>query len=101
MNGNDVVKVLETVMSAPGMSEQVKIDFRTSRKNALLLTSVIESGISEKNTENPLLSGLSKEAKDEIRSLGEDWLQKAGIKELSENLKHLSSGKQSASTGNH
>jgi hypothetical protein len=93
MNGNDVIKVLETVMSAPGMSESVKIDFKISRKNALLLTSVIESGLSGSGAENPLLSGLSKETKDESRGIGEDWLQKAGIKELSENLKHLNSGK--------
>jgi hypothetical protein len=93
MNGNDVAKVLETVMSAPGMSESVKIDFKITRKNALLLSSVIESGLSGNGAESPLLSGLSKEVKEEIRGIGDDWLQKAGIKELSENLKHLNSGK--------
>jgi hypothetical protein len=93
MNGNDVVKVLETVMSAPGMSELVKVDFKISRKNALLLTTVIEHGLTGNGAENPLLGSLSKEAKEEIKAIGEDWLQKAGLKELSDNLKLLSSAK--------
>ena len=93
MNGNDVAKVLETVMSAPGMSEAVKIDFKISRKNVLLLSSVIESGIAGEGGNNPLLASLSKDTREEIQAIGTDWLQKAGLKELSEHLKLLSSSK--------
>ena len=37
----DVAKVYDTILSIPGMNETVKIDMGISRKNALLLNSVI------------------------------------------------------------
>ena len=41
---NDVAKVYDTILSIPGMNETVEIDMRISRKNVLLLNSVIEQG---------------------------------------------------------
>ena len=42
---NDVAKVYDTILSIPGMNETVKIDMRISRKNVLLLNSVIKRGL--------------------------------------------------------
>jgi hypothetical protein len=45
---NDVAKVYDTILSIPGMNETVKIDMKISRKNVLLLNSVIKRGLSAK-----------------------------------------------------
>lgn len=47
MNANDAAKVFDTILSAPGMSESVKMELKISRKKALLLSSVISRGLSE------------------------------------------------------
>lgn len=39
---NDVAKVYETVLSIPGMNDEVKISFKITRKNLLLLNKAIE-----------------------------------------------------------
>jgi len=38
---SDVAKVYDTILGIPGMNEMVKIDMKISRKNVLLLHSVI------------------------------------------------------------
>ncbi len=45
---NDVARVYDTIMSIPGMNEPVKIDIKISRKNVLLLNSVIKRGLTSK-----------------------------------------------------
>lgn len=42
---DDIAKVLDTILSIPGMNEKVKIDLKITRKNALLLNRVIERTI--------------------------------------------------------
>ena len=95
MTTNDVAKVFDTILSIPGMNETVKIDFKISRKNVLLLNSVIERGLSVKDEGNTssLLETVPKENLQELRLYSEDWLQKAGLNELSEKLKSLNTGK--------
>ena len=95
MTTNDVAKVFDTILSIPGMNETVKIDFKVSRKNVLLLNSVIERGLSVKDEGNTsgLLETVPKETLQELRLFSEDWLQKAGLNELSEKLKSLNTGK--------
>lgn len=95
LTSNDVAKVYDTILSIPGMNETVKIELRISRKNVLLLSRVIERGLSVKQGEEPshLLSSVPQETLDELRILGSDCLQKAGLTELSEKLSHLSNGK--------
>lgn len=92
---NDVAKVYDTIMSIPGMNETVKIDLRISRKNALLLNSVIERGLTVKEDEKSsnLLNTVPEETLEELREFGSDCLKKAGLTELSEKLVHLSNGK--------
>jgi len=92
---NDVAQVFDTIMSIPGMNEVVKIDLKISRKNVLLLNHVIERGLAGKDDEKTagLLGIAPKESMAELKSVADECLQKAGLNELSEKLKGLSSAK--------
>lgn len=82
--------VYETLLCSPGMNESVKIDGKISRKTILLLNSVIESGLSKNNsTSNELLKLVPSEEQEMLKAFGEDCLNKAGLKELSEKMKSL------------
>ena len=48
----DVARIYETVLSIPGMSDNVKIAFNIPRKNVLLLSKVIERGLSLKDPDD-------------------------------------------------
>ncbi len=52
----------DTILSIPGMNENVKIDIRISRKNVLLLNSVIKRGLSAKDDDRSpsLLTSIQK-----------------------------------------
>lgn len=92
MTTNDVAKVFDTVLSIPSMNDVVKIDLKISRKNVLLLTHIIERGVSGKDDPKPsiLLASVPEENLQELKLLGDEFLQKAGLIELSEKLSTLS-----------
>ncbi|HEX8332700.1 MAG TPA: hypothetical protein VF622_08755 [Segetibacter sp.] len=93
---NDVAKVYDTILSMPGMNETVKIDLRISRRNVLLLNSVIERGLTVKNAEDKsanILDAVSKETLQELSGFSDDCLKKAGLTELSEKLNVLKGAK--------
>jgi len=94
LTSNEVAQVFDTILSSPGMNEAVKIDLRISRKNVLLLTHVIEQGLHEKGEgKGSMFAAAPEEAKQELKDLLDDFLQKAGLVELSEKLKALASTK--------
>ncbi|QSW89592.1 hypothetical protein J0383_01955 [Flavobacterium endoglycinae] len=86
---NDVAKVFDTILSIPGMNEPVKIDLKISRKNVLLLNNVIERGSSLDGElkSSAFLSIIPAENLQELKLLGEEFLQKANLNELYEKLK--------------
>ncbi len=90
---NDVAKVYDTILSIPGMNETVKIDMKISRKNVLLLSSVIRRGLFAKDDDKSanLLESIPPETLQELEGIADDYLTKAGLTELSEKLKALSS----------
>lgn len=92
---NDVAKVYDTILSIPGMNETVKIDLKMSRKNVLLLNSVIERGLTAKDDEKSsnLLNNVPEESLKELRAMASDCLQKAGLIELNEKLNMLGNSK--------
>ena len=92
MMTNDVVaKVFDTILSIPGMNETVKIDLKISRKSILLLNQVIELGLAAKSSDKTgLLNSIPEENLNELKSLSEDCLSKAGLNDLNEKLKSLS-----------
>ena len=65
---NDVAKVYDTILSIPGMNETVKIDLKMSRKNVLLLNSVIERGLTAKDDDKSsnLLNNVPEESLKEL-----------------------------------
>ena len=91
MTTNDVAKVVDTVLSTPGMNDVVKIDLKVSRKNVLLLNHIIERGLSARDDAKPsiLLGSVPEENLQGLKLLGNDCLQKAGLTELSEKLNIL------------
>jgi hypothetical protein len=87
---NDVAKVFETVLSIPGMNDEVKVNFRTSRKNLLLLSKVIEKGLYGKDSEDKSISMLEivpKETLQELAEIASQLLTKSGLTEMNEKLK--------------
>lgn len=90
MTTSDVTKVMDTIMSIPGMNETVKMDFRISRKNVLLLYSVIERGLEAKDGGSAgLPETIPQESLQELKTFSEGCLEKAGLMELKEKLKLL------------
>jgi len=89
---SDVAKVYDTILSIPGMNETVKIDMRISRKNILLLHSVLKRGLTAKDDDKSsgLLENIPQEALQELHVIADEYLTKAGLTELSEKLKALS-----------
>lgn len=89
---SDVAKVYDTILSIPGMNETVKIDLKISRKNVLLLHSVIKRGLSAKDDDKSsgLLDSIPQETLQELQGIADDYLTKSGLTELSEKLKALS-----------
>jgi hypothetical protein len=89
---NDVARVYDTILSSPGINETVKIDLKLSRKNAFLLSAVIERGLSLKDDKvSGLLESAAEESHQELRNISDECLRKAGLIELSEKLKTFNS----------
>jgi len=89
---NVAAQVFDTIMSIPGMNEVVKIDLKISRKNVLLLNSIIDRGLSDNGNEaDSVLASVSKEDLQELKLLANETLQKAGLVELSQKLQSLGS----------
>jgi len=92
LSTSEAGKVFDTVLSIPGMNETVKIDLKISRKNVLLLSHVLERGLAKMNEDGDagLLSKLPRDTFAELNQITTDCLQKAGLSELNEKLKSLS-----------
>ncbi|MGN6211992.1 hypothetical protein [Parafilimonas sp.] len=91
LSAKDVSIIYETLLTSPGMNDTVKIDLRMPRKNALLLTRVIELGLSAKDSEGGLLQTAGKDTITELNNLTGDVLQKAGLTEMYSKLNALQS----------
>ena len=88
----DVARIYETVLSIPGMSDNVKIALNISRKNVLLLSKIIERGLSVKDTDDKshnVLDMVPKETLQELLSIATDILDKAGLTEMNQKLQSL------------
>lgn len=87
---NEVTKIYDTILSIPGMNQNVKVNIQTSRKNLLLLSKVIERGLNGKETDDKSISILETIPKETLLELGEisnQLLSKAGLTEMNEKLK--------------
>ena len=85
----DVAKIYEAVLSIPGMNENVKIAFSIPRKNVLLLSKIIERGLSAEDPDNKIFTVLDmvpKQTLQELQALPADLLEKAGLTEMNQKL---------------
>ena len=84
----DVAKIYETVLSIPGMNDNVKMSFSISRKNVLLLSKIIERGLSVKDPDDNsgLLEVIAKEIIQELQTLPAELLEKAGLTAMNQKL---------------
>jgi len=85
----DVAKIYETVLSIPGMNDNVKIAFSIPRKNVLLLSKIIERGLSAEDPDNKIFTVLDmvpKQNLQELQALPADLLEKAGLTEMNQKL---------------
>ena len=91
MNAKELASVYDTIMSIPGMNDQIKIDLKISRRKVLLLTQAIKRALSVTGVEgNPdLIEIASNESKEELLALSADCLQKSGLVDLNERLAKL------------
>lgn len=89
----DLARVYDTILSIPGMNEQVKVSMTISRKNIFLLHSIVKRGMMKRDDEKPdsLLDSMSAEALKELENIADDFLLKAGLVELQEKLKSFAS----------
>jgi len=86
----EVAKIYETILSIPGMMEDIKVPFKTSRKNVLLLSKVIERGLNSPETDDgsvSVLEILSTETREELSQIAAQLLNMAGLSEMNERLK--------------
>ena len=93
LSSKDVTIVYETLLSSPGMNDAVKVTLSIPRKNVLLLSKVIELGLSMKDdaSKGGLLTAVTSEALEELNSVTGDLLRKAGLIEMYDKLNSLQS----------
>ena len=86
---NTIAKVFDTVLSIPGMNDNVKIQLTIPRKNVLLLSKVIERGLSVKDDseESNIIDIAAQETLQELTAISDELLKKAGLIEMNEKLK--------------
>jgi hypothetical protein len=84
-----IAKVYETVLSIPGMNDAVKIQLFIPRKNVLLLSKVIERGLSGNGNgeEGNVLDFAPQETLKELNQISDELLKKAGLTDMNEKLK--------------
>ncbi len=87
---NDVAKVYDTILSIPGMNDEMKVSLKISRRNLLLLNKLIERGLNGKESNDQSISVLDtvpKETLQELSNIAAELLNKAGLTEMNEKLK--------------
>jgi hypothetical protein len=85
---NTIAKVFDTILSIPGMNDNVKIQLTIPRKNVLLLSKVIERGLAGKDAtgDDNILGITAKETLEELNAISDELLKKAGLIEMNEKL---------------
>lgn len=85
--------VYQTLLTSPGMSEGIKISLTVSRRQALLLTKMIELGLTLKDSgaKAGILSALTDEDIQQANQISQEVLKKSGLIELHDRIGGLQS----------
>jgi len=91
LNQKEFSMLYETVLASPGMSDHVKIGLNLPRKLVLVLSKIIDAGITAKGDKEKggLLALVDEEIFKELSEVNDELLQKAGLKELNEKIYSL------------
>lgn len=88
MDSKNLKKVMEAVLSGPGMDKEVKVDIRINCKTVLFLCQCIEHGIKEKES-GVITNLMPPDTIAEITALSEGFREKAGLAPLGNHLNEL------------
>jgi hypothetical protein len=80
MTTNEVARVYDTLLSAPGMEDAVRIDMKIPRKQLLVLNHILSLPDLSKASE--LLGHLEGELFAGLRELGKTFLEKSSLVEF-------------------
>lgn len=87
-NKNEMVRMYETMLSLPSMDETVKFSQGIKRKQVLLLSQIIETGLRSDSPEiKDLLAAMPEGTASELSGLAAEYLEKAGLTALNTKLK--------------
>lgn len=90
LSAKDAAIVFETLLSSPGMNDNVKVSLQFPRKQILLFIKLIELGLAVKKEEQgSLLHVLNGSGAEGITQLTSQLLQKAGLTDMYERLNAL------------
>jgi hypothetical protein len=90
MKNVEMTQLYETLLCSPGMKETVKVDVRISRKSILLLSQIIQKGLTESENQASdfaIIAGV--ESSNELQEMLKNCLEKANFFELDERLVKL------------
>ncbi|HMR82571.1 MAG TPA: hypothetical protein PKE30_05550 [Niabella sp.] len=88
LSEKEVALLYETIMSAPGMNDSVKLDLRIPRKNVLLLVKVMEKGLQTKPGDalEGLMRAAGENSQESVQQISVELLQKAGLSDMAGKL---------------
>lgn len=87
MQNNEIEKIYDTLLSTPGMNDEVKISLKISRKHILVLSQLIDQGTDKDAKEiSGMLRLAGKDAIAAIQQINIDLLEKAGLSAMKEKL---------------
>ena len=90
-NKVEINLLFETLLSSPGMNEQVKLDMKLTRKAALALAAGLQAGLSgAKENPSSLLLFAGEAVTADLGDFIEKLLLKAGLTEVNQKLQQLS-----------
>ncbi len=90
MKSVEMNQLYETLLCSPGMKETVKVDVRISRKSILLLSQIIQKGLSESGSQASEFATIAgAESSSELQEMLKACLEKANLFELDERLAKL------------
>lgn len=90
MKSVEMNQLYETLLCSPGMKETVKIDVRISRKSILLLSQIIQKGLSGPESQTSEFATIAgPESSSEILEMLKSCLEKASLCELDGRLAKL------------
>lgn len=91
-NVKEVSAFFDALLSAPGMNEKVKLDMRLSRRDVLLLVSVLSNGANRSNSSEELVAMFNEACVEVAGRVESEMLEKSGLTDLSERMRAISKG---------